>query len=215
MLQIAFLLAGAPIVRKTAPLLMILSILWGGPGLSVFLDGLQGVRHFPLHVFGIILLADSLISLMSGSLSAGTRRNIFFFKSGLFFMISMLILSGRHSGNLVLAVVSGLAFFVTGLFTIASAVVVRFKTWRRALFSGLSQIAFAVFLFLPFPTSHDGTVSQFIGMVLLTSGIQGIRLSLRMKRIRNEHSVFDMLVPYAIETDSVVPSVNNRIVEAG
>lgn len=195
MLQIAFLLAGAAFVRKAAPFLLLAGVVWGGLGLSIFIDGLQGKRHFPLHFFGLLLLADSLVALSLGSAAKGTRRGVFYFKGGLFLLIALLILSGRHNGNLVLAVVFGMAYFVTGLFVIASAVVVRFRLWRRALASGLLQIAFAIFLFLPFPTEHDGTVSQFIGMVLITGGLQSVFLSIRMRRIKQGRSVFDILAP--------------------
>lgn len=170
MLQIAFLLAGAAFVRRAAPFFMVAGMLWGGLGLAIFIDGLQGGLHFPLHVFGLFLLLDSLVSLALGSAAKGTQRGIFYFKGGVFLLIAILILSGRHDGTLALAIVFGIAYFITGLFTIASAVVVRFSHWRRALLSGVSQILFAIFLFLPFPTEHDGTVSQFIGMVMLTGG---------------------------------------------
>ncbi|MGB9098489.1 MFS transporter [Erwinia sp.] len=195
MLQIALLLAGATFVRKSAPVLMLVGVFWGGLGLSIFIDGLQGHRHFPLHVFGLLLLLDSIVSLMVGSAAKGTQRGVFYFKGGLFFLISMLILFGNHEGSLVLAVVLGMAYFFTGLFVIASAIVVQFQHWRRSLLSGLAQLAFAIFLFLPFPTQHDGTVSQFIGMVLLTGGIQWLLLSIRMLRIKNGRSVFDILAP--------------------
>ncbi|MEB6377752.1 MFS transporter [Leclercia adecarboxylata] len=198
MLQIAFLLAGAAFVRKAAPFFMVAGLFWGGLGLAIFIDGLQGGLHFPLHVFGLFLLLDSLISLALGSAAKGTQRGIFYFKGGLFLLIAILILSGRHDGTLALAIVFGIAYFITGLFTIASAVVVRFAHWRRALLSGVAQILFAIFLFLPYPTEHDGTVSQFIGMVMLTGGVQSVILSLRMRQIRHGRSVFDILAPQAL-----------------
>ena len=200
MLQIAFLLAGAGFVRKAAPFFMVAGMLWGGLGLAIFMDGLQGGLHFPLHVFGLFLLLDSLVSLALGSATKETQRGIFYFKGGVFLLIAILILSGRHDGNLVLAIVFGMAYFITGLFTIASAVVVRFAHWRRALLSGVLQILFAIFLFLPFPTEHDGTVSQFIGMVMLTGGAQSVLLSRRMRQIRQGRSVFDILAPQSLMT---------------
>lgn len=198
MLQIAFLLAGAAFVRKAAPYFMVAGVLWGGLGLAIFIDGLQGGLHFPLHVFGLFLLLDSLVSLTLGSAAKGTQRGIFYFKGGVFLLTAILILSGRHDGTLALAIVFGIAYFITGLFTIASAVVVRFTHWRRALLSGVLQILFAIFLFLPFPTQHDGTVSQFIGMVMLTGGMHAVILSLRMRQVRHGRSVFDILAPQTL-----------------
>ncbi|MGX5056684.1 MipA/OmpV family protein [Enterobacter asburiae] len=215
MLQIAFLLAGATFVRKAAPVLMLAGIVWGGLGLSIFIDGLQGERHFPLHVFGLLLLTDSVVSLLLGSAACGTQRGIFYFKGGLFFLIALLILMGHHSGNLVLAIVFGMAYFIMGLFVIASAMIVRFKHWQRSLLSGVWQIAFAIFLFLPYPTGHDGTVSQFIGMVLITGGIQSVLLSVRMLRIQSGSSVFDILAPKGLMTPDVEPSTAMNIPATG
>lgn len=198
MLQIAFLLAGAAFVRKAAPFFMVAGVLWGGLGLLIFIDGLQGGRHFPLHLFGIFLLIDSLVSLALGSATRDTQRGIFYFKGGLFLLIAILILSGRHDGTLAMAIVLGIAYFIIGLFSIASAVVVRFAHWRRVLLAGILQIIFAIFLFLPFPSEHDGTVSQFIGMVMITGGSQSVLLSLRMRQIRHGRSVFDILAPQGL-----------------
>ncbi|EUM16609.1 hypothetical protein L465_00423 [Enterobacter sp. BIDMC 29] len=195
MLQIAFLLAGASFVRKAAPALMLAGLVWGGLGLSIFIDGLQGERHFPLHVFGMILLLDSMLSLTLASFAKGAQRGVFYFKGGVFLFIAILILSGRHTGNLVMAIVFGISFFITGLFVIVSAIVVRFKHWKQTLISGGCQLVFAIFLFLPFPTSHDGTVSQFIGMILITSGLRSMILSTRMFNIKKGASVFDLLAP--------------------
>ncbi|SNY61055.1 MipA/OmpV family protein [Enterobacter sp. CC120223-11] len=216
MLQIAFLLAGASFVRKAAPVLLLVGLLWGGLGASIFVDGLQGERHFPLHIFGLLLLADSIVSLLMGSAATGTQRGVFCFKGGLFLLIALLILSGQHSGNLVLAIIFGMAYFITGLFVIASAIVVRFKHWQFSLLSGFLQLVFAIFLFLPFPTQHDGTVSQFIGMVLIVGGIQWVRLSVRMFRIKQGRSVFDILAPDdLLETRPVTPPVSTTIMGSG
>lgn len=195
MMQIALLLTGSAFVRRSAPLLMLLGLLWGGLGLSIFIDGLQGERHFPLHIFGTLLLVDSIISILLGSCAKGAQRGVFYFKGGIFCFIALIVLSGRHGGNLVLAIIFGLAYFITGVFVIASAIVVRYTRWKSAVFAGVTQIAFAIFLFLPWPTNHDGTISQFFGMVLLTGGINALRLSLRMFKVRNGRSVFDILAP--------------------
>lgn len=212
MLQIAFLLAGAAFVRKAAPFFMVAGVLWGGLGLCIFIDGLQGGRHFPLHLFGIFLLIDSLVSLALGSATRDTQRGIFYFKGGLFLLIAILILSGRHDGTLAMAIVLGIAYFIIGLFSIASAVVVRFAHWRRVLLAGILQIIFAIFLFLPFPSEHDGTVSQFIGMVMITGGSQSVLLSLRMRQIRHGRSVFDILAPQGLmprKREALPPTVDS------
>ncbi|CAI1195677.1 HdeD family acid-resistance protein [Serratia quinivorans] len=195
MLQIALLLMGVAFVRKSAPMLGITGVLWGGIGVSVFLDGMEGMRYFPFHVFGILLLIESLMTLMLAGSAAGAQKSVFYFKGGVFCFIAVLILSGRESSNLLLAILFGFAFFITGLFVMASAWVVRYGNWRRVFLGGVAQLAFAMFLFFPYPTHHHGTISQFLGMIMILGGIQCIRLATRAFRLREGASVFNIMEP--------------------
>ncbi len=195
MLQLALLLTGAGFVRRNAPLLGILGLLWGGLGVSIFIDGLQGERHFPLHIFGSLLLVESLATLMLAPSGVGAQKAVFYFKGGIFCFVALLILSGRESSNVLLAIVFGFAFFITGLFVMVSAWVVRYQHWRQAFGGGFAQLLFGLFLFFPYPTHHHGTVSQFIGMIMILGGIQCLRLALRALRLRDGVSVFTLLAP--------------------
>lgn len=201
MLQLALLLTGAGFVRRNAPLLGILGLLWGGLGVSIFIDGLQGERHFPLHIFGGLLLAESVVTLLLAPGGVGTQKAVLYFKGGIFCFVALLILSGRDSSNLLLAIVFGFAFFITGLFVMASAWVVRYRHWRQAFFGGFAQLLFGLFLFFPWPTHHHGTVSQFIGMVMMLGGLQCLRLALRAFRLRDGVSVFMLLAPGGLLPD--------------
>lgn len=186
MLQLALLLMGAAFVRKSAPVLAIIGILWGGLGISIFMDGLEGMRYFPFHIFGLFLLIESLVTLLMAGGTTGAKRSVFYFKGGIFCFIALLILSGRESSNLLLAILFGFAFFITGLFVMASAWVVRFERWRQVFFSGLAQLIFAFFLFLPYPTHHHGTISQFIGMIMILGALQCIPLAIRAFKMRDD-----------------------------
>ncbi|MDX6042772.1 HdeD family acid-resistance protein [Scandinavium lactucae] len=184
MLQIALLLMGANFLRKAAPFLAVIGVLWGVLGLSIFLDGMEGMRYFPFHVFGILLLIESLITLLLAGSAKGAQKSVFYFKGGIFCFIAILILSGRESSNLLLAILFGFAFFITGLFVMASAWVVRYENWRRVFLGGLAQLAFALFLFLPYPTHHHGTISQFLGVIMILGSIQCLSLARRAFRLR-------------------------------
>ncbi|MFG6656996.1 HdeD family acid-resistance protein [Scandinavium sp. M-37] len=184
MLQVALLLMGVNFLRKAAPVLAVVGILWGALGISIFLDGMEGMRYFPFHVFGILLLIESLTTLLLAGSAKGAQKSVFYFKGGIFCFIAVLILSGRESSNLLLAILFGFAFFITGLFVMASAWVVRYENWRRVFLGGAAQLAFALFLFLPYPTHHHGTISQFLGVIMILGSIQCLRLARRAFRLR-------------------------------
>ncbi|MEW5561953.1 MFS transporter [Enterobacter asburiae] len=201
MLHIALLLLGADFVRKNAGYLGILGLLWGALGVSIFIDGMQGIRYFPLHIFGILLLIESLFTLILASGGIGAQKAVFFFKGGIFCFVALLILSGRQNSDILLAIIFGFSWFITGLFTIVSAWVVRFAHWRSTIFGGCAQIAFALFLFLPWPTHHLGTISQFIGMVMMLGSLHILRLSVRLRELREGSSVFTLLAPGGLMTE--------------
>ncbi|MGG5215873.1 MULTISPECIES: HdeD family acid-resistance protein [Rahnella] len=210
MLQLALLLMGANFVRKSAPVLAIIGVLWGGLGVTVFMDGLEGMRYFPFHVFGLILLAESLVTLFLAGGAAGAKKSVFYFKGGVFCFIAVLILSGRDSSNLLLAILFGFAFFITGLFVMASAWVVRYDRWRQVFFSGVAQLIFALFLFLPYPTHHHGTISQFVGMIMILGGIQCIPLAYRAFKMRDGVTLSALMAPPGLIPVIPPVSVNSR-----
>jgi len=195
MIQIALLLFGADFVRRQAGILAWLGAGWAALGVFILVDGLDGVRYFPAHVFGAFLLLESLVTLAVASGGIGAQKAVLYFKGGLFLFIAVLILSGRHTSNLMLAIVFGLAYFVMGTLQMASSWVVRFPHWKQAFLGGLAQMAFAIFLFQPYPTHYRGTLSAFVGVTLLVGGINTWRIARRARKMPDGRSVFDLLAP--------------------
>lgn len=195
MIQIALLLFGADFVRRQAGLLAWLGAAWALLGVFIIIDGMDGVRYFPVHVFGAVLLLESLVTLSVASGGVGAQKAVLYFKGGLFLFIAVLILSGRSTSNLLLAIVFGLSYFVTGTLQMASSWVVRFPHWKQAFVGGLAQLAFAVFLFQPYPTHYRATLSVFVGVTLLVGGLNTLRIALRARHLREGRSVFDLLAP--------------------
>ncbi|NIF57372.1 MFS transporter [Enterobacter sp. Ap-916] len=198
MIQIALLLFGVDFMRSRVKYLILLGSLWSLLGLAIFLDGLDGVTYFPLRFFGLLLLLESLVTLSIASGGVGAQKAVLYFKGGIFCFVSLLILSNQPYSNLLLAIVFGFAYFVIGLFVIFSAWIVRFPHWKGTLITGFAQIMFAFFMFSPWPTHYKATVSFFLGTLMIFSGIHTVRLALRVARLREGISVFDLLVPAGI-----------------
>ncbi|WP_279045151.1 HdeD family acid-resistance protein [Cedecea davisae] len=195
MIQIALLLFGVDFMRSRVKYLILLGGLWGLLGLAIFLDGLDGVTYFPLRFFGLLLLMESLVTLSIASGGVGAQKAVLYFKGGVFCFVSLLILSNQSYSNLLLAIVFGFAYFVIGLFVIFSAWIVRFPHWKSTLVTGMAQIVFAIFMFSPWPTHYKATVSFFLGTLMIFSGIHTVRLALRVARLKEGTSVFEVLVP--------------------
>ncbi|MFC0226291.1 MFS transporter [Serratia aquatilis] len=195
MIQIALLLFGLDFVRSRAKYLVIIGVIWSVLGIGIFIDGLDGVAYFPLHVFGILLLLESLVTLSIASSGVGAQKVVLYFKGGVFCFVAILILSNRSYSDLLLAIIFGFAYFVIGLFVISSAWIVRFPHWKSALLSGFSQILFAVLMFSPYPIYYKATVSVFLGTLMFFSGVNTVKLARRVSRLREGTSVFELLAP--------------------
>ena len=198
MIQIALLLFGSNFVRRHAYLLGIMGLLWLLMGLIIFIDALDGVRYFPLMLFGILLLIESVITLSVASSGVGAQKAVLYFKGGGFFLISILILSNQTISNILLAIILGMAYFVLGLLQMASAWVVRFPNWRTAFGMGIVKIVFALFMFGPYPSHYSATISVFIGITLITGGIVTLNVYLRARQLKDGTSVFDLFVPTGV-----------------
>jgi uncharacterized membrane protein HdeD (DUF308 family) len=197
-IQIALLLFGVDFMRYWGKYLILFGSLWSLFGLAIFLDGLDGVTYFPLRFFGLLLLTESLVTLSIASGGIGAQKALLYFKGGIFCFVSLLILSNQSYSNLLLAIVFGFAYFVIGLFVIFSAWIVRFPNWKSSFFNGMAQIVFAIFIFSPYPTHYKATVSFFLGTLMVLSGIHTVRLALRVMRLQEGTSVFELLAPEGI-----------------
>lgn len=191
MLQIALLLFGAEFVRDKAKYLWISGLLWGIAGVLIFIDGFDGQAYFPLKTFGIVLLIESLITLSVAASGIGAQKAVLYFKGGVFFFVSLIMLVDARYSNLLLSVIFGFSYFVVGLFVIASAWVVRFPRWRASLVMGCLQIAFAGFLI----THSSATVSFFLGVLMMAGSINTLRVAMRARQLKNATSVFQLMVP--------------------
>lgn len=159
MLQITLLLFGAEFIRGKAHYLWGLGLLWGLMGIFIFIDGLDGILFFPIHLFGFLLLLESLITLCVASGSIGTQKTILFFKGGLFLFCALVILINQTYSNVLLSAMFGFIFFVTGLFVVASAWIIRFPGWKLILLWGEQKSCLPFFCLpitrRPFPFLSD------------------------------------------------------------
>lgn len=193
MVQLGLLLLGSDFIRRRWPILAIGGIVWAALGVAIFIDALDNVLYFPVHVFGYLLVVEAVVTLAVSSPRPGTSAALRKARGVVFLILGLLIIDPHHAASVILAMAFGLAFLVDGIFRIAAALVVRFRGWRLSLLTGLLEVGFAVFMVEPYPTFYAGTVPYCIGMGLFLSGCGMFRQAWRLKRLP-DHAVLSWLL---------------------
>ncbi|MEB0046547.1 MULTISPECIES: HdeD family acid-resistance protein [unclassified Pseudomonas] len=186
MVRLSMILLGHDFVRRRWSTLALVGVVWAIAGVAIFIDALDGVTYFPLHVFGYLLLAEAVIILVVPAPQTDTASALRKARGVGFLVLGLLIVDSHHVASLILAVLFGVAFFADGCFRLAAAVVVRFAGWPLSLLTGLFEITFAVFILEPYPTLYAGTVPYCIGMSIFLSGCVLLRQSFRLKGRRSK-----------------------------
>jgi uncharacterized membrane protein HdeD (DUF308 family) len=193
MVRLGLLLLGSDFIRRRWLLLAAGGAVWALLGIAIFIDALDGVTYFPVHVFGYLLLIEAVVTLVVSSPLPGTPSVLRKARGAVFLVLGLLIIDAHHAASVILAISFGVAFFLDGCFRIAAAAVVRFTGWRMSLLTGALEIVFAVFMFEPYPTFYAGTVPYCIGMGIFLSGCGLLRQALRLKHLP-DHAALSLLL---------------------
>jgi uncharacterized membrane protein HdeD (DUF308 family) len=183
MVRLILLLLGHDFIRRRWPMLAVVGLVWSVLGAAIFIDALDGVMYFPIHVFGYLLLIEAVVTLIVTPTGADTRVVLRKARGVVFLLFGLLVVDEHHAASVILAMLFGLAFLADGIFRMAAAAVVRFVGWRLSFLTGLLELGFAVFMFEPYPTFYAGTVPYCIGMGIFLSGCGLLRQAFRLKRL--------------------------------
>jgi hypothetical protein len=72
-IRLVLLLLGADFIRERWRALAVIGSLWGVLGLALFVDALDGVMYFPIHIFGYLLIIEALVTLVATTSNRGTQ----------------------------------------------------------------------------------------------------------------------------------------------
>lgn len=172
------------------------ALAWAGAvslvtGVVLFIDALDGRLDFPIAPFAWLLLLEGLATLAVAWTGMGGQRTLRYAKGAAFSVAAILVLAGHHHGHMILSLVFGLLFLADGALQVASARVVRFRTWRLAMAGGIFEIAVAIFFIQPYPTHYVGTVPYCLGLGLIFGGWNMLLLASRVRRLAGNPGVTD------------------------
>jgi uncharacterized membrane protein HdeD (DUF308 family) len=208
--RLGLLLLGSDFIRRRWPVLAVGGVVWAVLGIAILIDALDGVTYFPEHVFGYLLLVEAVVTLAVSSSRTGTPSILRKGRGVAFLILGLLIIDPHHAANVILAMMFGVAFLVDGGFRIAAALVVRFRSWRLSLLTGVLEVIFAAFMFEPYPTFYAGTVPYCIGMGIFLSGCGLLRQAWRLKKLPDNAALSLLLSRELPVSDAVLvpePSV--------
>ncbi|WP_321946795.1 MULTISPECIES: DUF308 domain-containing protein [unclassified Paraburkholderia] len=183
MVRIMMILLGVEYLRERWRGVMAVGVMSALVGAALFIDALDGVLYFHIAPFAWLLLIEGLATLAVAWTGMGGQRTLRYVKGFGFCITAVLVLSGYRHASFIISMVFATLFLADGLLQIASAWVVRYRTWRLALAGGALQIAIAIFLYQPYPTHYKGTVPYCLGLILMFAGWNLLLLALRARRL--------------------------------
>lgn len=183
MVRIMMILLGVEYLRERWRGVLAVGVMSALVGAALFIDALDGVLHFHIAPFAWLLLVEGLATLAVAWTGMGGQRTLRYVKGFGFCLTAVLVLSGYRYASFIISMVFATLFLADGLLQIASAWVVRYRTWRLALAGGALQIAIAIFLYQPYPTHYKGTVPYCLGLILMFAGWNLLLLALRARRL--------------------------------
>lgn len=183
MVRLVILLLGVDYLRSYWRTLTAIGVVGTLCGSILFIDALDDALYFPINPFAWLLLIEGSATLVVAHSGIVGQRKLRYLKGLSFVTAASLILAGHHHGNFILSMIFGTLFLADGLLQIVSAYVVRYRTFRIAMFGGRVEIALAVFFFQPYPTHYIGTVPYCLGLGLFFAGWNMLLVAGRARRM--------------------------------
>lgn len=184
MSHLILLLLGVNYLRKRAAVLSAVGILFVVSGIVLIVDALDQSLYFPLEFFAALFVIEGISTLLVARSGVGGQKILRYAKGSFVLLAGALIFAGHHHGHFVLSMIFGALFLVEGLTQCLAAYVVRYEKWRSVFASGVAEIAFAIFIFQPYPTHYEGTVPYCVGLFLCFAGHKLWSLSRRVRNLK-------------------------------
>ena len=183
-IRLVLLLLGADFIRERWRLLAVIGAVWGLLGLALFIDALDGVVYFPIHIFGYLLIIEALVTLVATTSNRGdangtsqrTRRDFLRPWAAHHRPTSSELVHSRHA----------LWNRVCGRRDIAHRLCAGRAIHRLATFDGsrsLRAVSLQSSCSSPIPLSTPARCRTASALGLMLSGFGTLRLALRLRKL--------------------------------
>lgn len=146
-------------------------------GLLLGVGTFSGKVHLPQEWLAGLIIPECLATLLAAGIAHTAWRKWRSLKGCFFLLVALLLILDSYTSHLLLAMLTGMVLATAGTLQIITTLIVRFRGWYRAVIGGMSQIALAVFFFLPYPTNYTGTIAFFVSLCLIFGGWSMIRIA--------------------------------------
>ncbi len=101
----------------------------------------------------------------------------------LYIVTAFFIIDAPLEGAVALTLLLALMFFVSGLFRMVAALVLRYPMWGWSLASGIISVLLGVMIYRQWPASGLWVIGMFVGIELIFNGWTWIMLSLGLRAL--------------------------------
>lgn len=183
MVQLLLLLYGSKAIRRKWGFILLAGLAW--LSLGVFIQASAFFEHLriPPIYFAIPLFLDGVWSFMAALSLRGTARKMRLTKVFIFLSVILLILLDPRHSEILVGILVGLFLVADASWRGASALVVRFEKWPRALGFACFEFIFGLWSLVPWPNHWNGAVSYDMGTLIIMSALGIVRLAVRIREL--------------------------------
>ncbi len=181
MIRLLLLFLGTGVVRRGWGILVAGGASLTLLGLVSLVDAVRGAAHFPMRVFGWVLVVEGLVVLVAALNCDGFRKGTFYLRSLVLVIVGLVTIDPHRISFVILAMLFGMAVFIDAILRVTTALLLRFPLWKTYLMVALLELAFAIFLLEPWPMDYVATIPYCVGVWLVVTGLSLFRAGTELR----------------------------------
>ena len=185
MIRLAVLLVGVDAMRRKWPVLAAIGVAWMALAVAIIFDAADGVTLVATHSFGYLLMVEGAVAFVM-MVGAGGTTALYIARALVLIVLGCMIADFPVRIDIANSILFGLAFMLDGVARIATAWTIRYPRWQLVALGGIVEIALGGIAFASWPISYRKTVPFCIGVALLITGFNALRIGLLLQRLPRE-----------------------------
>lgn len=185
MIRLAVLLVGVDAMRRKWPVLAAIGVAWMALAVAIIFDAADGVTTVATHSFGYLLIVEGAVAFVM-MVGAGGGTALYIARALVLIALGCMIADVPVRIDIANSILFGIAFMLDGVARIVTASTIRYPRWQLVALGGLVEIVLGGIAFASWPISYRKTVPFCIGVALLITGFNALRIGLLLRRLPSE-----------------------------